>query len=98
MCCTFGDETDVEWWEKYNLPLRAIIGESGILGRYVIFEVSTFKDSTSIEKKEWEIFAGNIHKNNCLDVENFVEVFRRIVEGNTLKKTRELIIYELLVS
>jgi valyl-tRNA synthetase len=95
MCCTFGDETDVEWWEKYNLPLRAIIGESGILGRYVIFEVSTFKESTSIEKKEWEIFAGNIHKNNCQDVENFVEVFRRIVEGNTLKKTRELIINEL---
>ena len=21
MCCTFGDQTDIEWWKKYNLPL-----------------------------------------------------------------------------
>ncbi|NBX52966.1 MAG: valine--tRNA ligase [Proteobacteria bacterium] len=89
MCCTFGDETDVEWWEKNKLPLRAIIGESGILGGGVIFK------SLSKDKIEWDIFAGNINENNCLDVENFVEVFRRIVEGNTLKKTRELIINEL---
>jgi valyl-tRNA synthetase len=29
MCCTFGDVTDVEWWYKYNLPLRTIIGLDG---------------------------------------------------------------------
>src|SRR6266480_2721839 len=29
MCCTFGDVTDVEWWYKYNLPLKAIIGRDG---------------------------------------------------------------------
>ncbi|HYX50328.1 MAG TPA: valine--tRNA ligase, partial [Ktedonobacteraceae bacterium] len=29
MCCTFGDVTDVEWWYKYNLPLRTIIGRDG---------------------------------------------------------------------
>ena len=22
MCCTFGDQTDIEWWKKYNLPLN----------------------------------------------------------------------------
>ena len=82
MCCTFGDETDVEWWEKYNLPLRAIIGESGILGGGVI-------------SKPYDIFEGNINESNCLNLENFVEVFERIVAGNTLKKTRELIINEL---
>jgi valyl-tRNA synthetase len=82
MCCTFGDETDVEWWEKYNLPLRAIIGESGILGGGVI-------------SKPYDIFEGNINEVNCLNLENFVEVFQRIVVGNTLKKTRELIINEL---
>ncbi|MDR2077672.1 MAG: valine--tRNA ligase [Rickettsiales bacterium] len=31
MCCTFGDQTDVEWWKKYNLPLRAIINDGGFL-------------------------------------------------------------------
>jgi len=29
MCCTFGDVTDVEWWFKYNLPLKIIIGRDG---------------------------------------------------------------------
>ncbi len=29
MCCTFGDVTDVEWWYKYNLPLKKIIGRDG---------------------------------------------------------------------
>ncbi len=25
MCCTFGDETDILWWKKHNLPLRLIL-------------------------------------------------------------------------
>ncbi|HJT56679.1 MAG TPA: valine--tRNA ligase, partial [Ktedonobacteraceae bacterium] len=29
MCCTFGDVTDVEWWYKYNLPLKVVIGRDG---------------------------------------------------------------------
>ena len=29
MCCTFGDVTDVEWWYRYNLPLKIIIGRDG---------------------------------------------------------------------
>jgi len=29
MVCTFGDSTDVEWWRKYHLPLRQIIGKAG---------------------------------------------------------------------
>jgi valyl-tRNA synthetase len=29
MCCTFGDVTDVEWWYKYNLPLKIILGKNG---------------------------------------------------------------------
>ena len=31
MVCTFGDQTDVEWWRAYNLPLRQIIGRNGCL-------------------------------------------------------------------
>ncbi|HOE67328.1 MAG TPA: valine--tRNA ligase [Candidatus Hydrogenedentes bacterium] len=31
MVCTFGDQTDVEWWRKYNLPLRQVIGRDGRL-------------------------------------------------------------------
>jgi valyl-tRNA synthetase len=29
MCCTFGDQTDIEWWKKYNLKLRISINETG---------------------------------------------------------------------
>ena len=29
MCCTFGDGTDIEWWKKYNLPLKYIFTDDG---------------------------------------------------------------------
>jgi valyl-tRNA synthetase len=29
MCCTFGDQTDIEWWKKYNLPLKYIFTKDG---------------------------------------------------------------------
>jgi len=31
MVCTFGDQTDVEWWRAYSLPTRQIIGRDGHL-------------------------------------------------------------------
>lgn len=29
MCCTFGDQTDVEWWKIHKLRLRLIMGDNG---------------------------------------------------------------------
>ena len=29
MCCTFGDQTDIEWWKKYKLPLKNIFTSDG---------------------------------------------------------------------
>jgi valyl-tRNA synthetase len=29
MCCTFGDKTDVEWYQKHGLDLRQAIGADG---------------------------------------------------------------------
>jgi len=31
MCCTFGDQTDIEWWKKYKLPLKAIFTHDGFI-------------------------------------------------------------------
>ena len=31
MCCTFGDQTDIEWWRKYNLPLKKVIARDGTI-------------------------------------------------------------------
>lgn len=35
MCCTFGDQTDIEWWKKYNLPLKYIFTEDGRIADFV---------------------------------------------------------------
>lgn len=29
MCCTFGDSTDIKWWQKHNLPLISLINKYG---------------------------------------------------------------------
>lgn len=38
MCCTFGDQTDIEWYKAHNLPLKNAIGPDGkmteIAGKY----------------------------------------------------------------
>jgi len=31
MVCTFGDQTDVEWWRSLGLPLRQVVGRDGHL-------------------------------------------------------------------
>lgn len=31
MCCTFGDQTDVEWWREHGLKLRQVVGRDGRL-------------------------------------------------------------------
>lgn len=31
MCCTFGDQTDVQWWHTHSLPLIEAIGKNGRL-------------------------------------------------------------------
>lgn len=34
MCCTFGDQTDMEWWKAYNLPLRIALTHDGRLNDF----------------------------------------------------------------
>lgn len=41
MVCTFGDQTDIEWWRQYNLPLRQVIGRDGHLLPVVFGEGGT---------------------------------------------------------
>ncbi|HVQ31354.1 MAG TPA: valine--tRNA ligase [Vicinamibacteria bacterium] len=31
MVCTFGDQTDVQWWREQKLPLRQVVGRNGQL-------------------------------------------------------------------
>ncbi len=48
MCCTFGDDTDKEWWRKHGLPLRQIVNE---LGRIDI-SFPTFPDESKVDVLE----------------------------------------------
>lgn len=31
MCCTFGDQTDIIWWRKHNLPTKIIFSKWGTI-------------------------------------------------------------------
>jgi valyl-tRNA synthetase len=43
MVCTFGDSTDVEWWNEYKLPLRQIIDTNGRLVSDIDFDKKPFE-------------------------------------------------------
>ncbi len=49
MCCTFGDQTDIEWWNKYNLPLKQPFTKDGymteIAGKYFGMKVKEARKS-----------------------------------------------------
>jgi len=34
MCCTFGDQTDIEWYRKYNLPLKFKTNRVSVLDKH----------------------------------------------------------------
>lgn len=44
MCCTFGDQADVEWYKKHNLPLKMLMNPNGTMnelsGRYKGMKIS----------------------------------------------------------
>ena len=35
MCCTFGDQTDMEWQKEYNLPIKKVIEPDGTINKDV---------------------------------------------------------------
>ncbi|WP_432667424.1 valine--tRNA ligase [Wukongibacter baidiensis] len=35
MCCTFGDTVDLEWYKKYDLPYKKVIGSDGTIDENV---------------------------------------------------------------
>ena len=48
MNCTFGDQTDIEWWQGNELPLRVVIGPNGLMtpdaGKYQGMNVSRARE------------------------------------------------------
>jgi len=53
MCCTFGDQTDMEWQKAYNLPIKIAITETGELNELAgKFKGLKIKDARKIIIKE----------------------------------------------
>lgn len=42
MVCTFGDATDIEWWNQYQLPLRQVIDRHGRMIESIDFAIEPF--------------------------------------------------------
>lgn len=49
MCCTFGDELDVEWVEKHALPHKIIINEMGLICNLNILHPSSSRINNLLE-------------------------------------------------
>jgi len=95
MCCTFGDDTDKEWWRKYGLPSRPVLG---LDGRYTVTAISDQNIQESVVGftggKNGRDDTSNITRKNCVDIEKLHEIFSQLV---TLKpKQANTKIIELL--
>ena len=74
MCCTFGDQADIDWWYAHDLPLRIAIDETGYMtdvaqdyeGMHVDeAKEKIIEDLKEAEKisKQWEITHDvNVHE------------------------------------
>ena len=87
MCCTFGDQTDIEWWKKYNLPLKNIFTNDG-----KIIETIPKYGKLPIKDARKEIIQDLIEQNYLIkseDLEHEVQVHERCgkeVEYSVMKQ------------
>ncbi len=79
MCCTFGDQTDVEWWKEYKLPLKQAIDDGGymteIAGKYTGMKSIDARKAIIEDLKE----QGYIYKQDAIT--HSVKVHERCEQG-----------------
>ena len=98
MCCTFGDDTDVIWWEKYGLENREIIGDDGSLIELIDISKDeeskqyVGKDSAIYNPLNWLFFINiKSFQNPIKDPANFIENYNKIA-NKKIKIAKEEII------
>ena len=66
MCCTFGDQTDAQWWKEYNLPLKQAIDDGGrmteLCGKYAGLKTTVAREQIIEDLKT----AGYLYKQEPL--------------------------------
>lgn len=76
MCCTFGDETDIQWWRTHNLALRVM------LNKYGKAQVDIQKEKILFAGSDQEA-EGTISDVNCANVAKAIELFNAIQNKKT---------------
>lgn len=81
MCCTFGDQTDVEWYKAHNLPLRVAITPQGkmseLAGKYTGMTLKEARSAITEDMREKGLLRGqkdimhtvNVHERCGTEVE-----------------------------
>jgi len=74
MCCTFGDDTDKEWWRKHGLPMRGILSTEGKIRTEI-------KDGVRFYSSKYGKYdTSNLSEENCVDVKKTMAVFEQLQE------------------
>ena len=84
MCCTFGDQTDIEWYKAHKLPIKLSIDETGkmteIAGEYAGLKIKDarkkikekLKEEGLIVKREKITHTVNVHERCGTEIEFYV--------------------------
>ena len=72
MCCTFGDQTDMEWQKAYNLPIKIAITTNGkmteIAGKYKGLAIKVARKEIIEELKRCNLLKGQKQINHAVNV------------------------------
>ncbi|GFZ88677.1 valine--tRNA ligase [Rickettsiales bacterium] len=106
MCCTFGDDLDIYWWRRHDLPNRIIIGADGHIIKVQKFRlkssslVELYKNSDVVYFPgfdDLDLPTSNTHngclisKQDCLDLNDFYDVMLRFA-GLSVQDARKQMI------
>lgn len=89
MCCTFGDDTDKEWWRQYTLPLRPILKQDGkinvsimaVQGKPIVaFHTWKMPEENDVMLKHTSPnYAAPLQQANTVDIEQAIKIFQEIM-------------------
>jgi valyl-tRNA synthetase len=79
MCCTFGDDTDKEWQEEHELPIRSLIGKDGKINPSYITDHSGKKIEVVFIPNKWgKNDSPQISEKNCIDIQKAITKYTEI--------------------
>ena len=72
MCCTFGDQVDIEWYKKHKLPLKVVIGKDGKMtsaaGKYDGLKVEDARKAIIDDLKAQNLLVGQKEISHVVNV------------------------------